>query len=263
MVNGRAVRTPQTELVPGDRLAVVPAATPVTLQRVGSQRFEIRFEDESLLIVEKPPGLLTVPTQRNESANLLTLLERYLRPQGLLPECVHRLDRGVSGLLVFAKRAEIAERLRDQFADRKPDRMYLAFARGKVLSKEGTIRSFLATDEHLNRYSTSDESKGQLAITHYRVLRTWGDLASQIELRLETGRRNQIRVHLAEAGHPLWGDTRYGRSLPPHRYWPYQRVALHAARLGFDHPLTGSRLVFESRMPREFHEFVQKLDAHR
>jgi 23S rRNA pseudouridine1911/1915/1917 synthase len=259
LVNGRPVRQPRVQLDPGDRLSVRAQEAPVQLHCDQPVSFEVHYEDDDLIVVTKPAGLLTVPTSRNESTTLLGLLARRLSREGRKPHCVHRLDRGVSGLLVFAKHESIADRLRDQFAERKPERLYLAFVRGAMQSSSGTIRSYLATDERLNRFSTPDESIGQLAITHYRVLEVWSDFASKLELQLETGRRNQIRVHLAEAGHPLWGDARYGGRFMPHRYWPYQRVALHAARLGFQHPVTGRTMHFASRTPQEFTTFERRL----
>src|SRR5438552_11740188 len=113
--------------------------------------------------------------------------------------------------------------MRDQFAARKPQRRYLALVVGNVPSAQGTVRSHLATDKELNRYSTDDESAGELAVTHYRVLRSWPGV-TLVEVRLETGRRNQIRVHFAEMGHPVLGDRRYGAADAMHPGWPYRRL---------------------------------------
>ncbi|MCA9150850.1 MAG: hypothetical protein KDA92_16175 [Planctomycetales bacterium] len=143
--------------------------------------------------------------------------------------------------------------MRDQFAARKPQRRYVAIVWGKVMPLEGTFRSYLTTDDKtLDQYSTDEESAGQLAVTHYRVM-THLPEATVVEVALETGRRNQIRVHFAEAGYPLLGDTRYGRDYVGNpRLWPHARIALHAQALGFDHPVTGQPLQFQSRLPREF-----------
>jgi len=169
---------------------------------------------------------------------------------------VHRLDRDVSGLLVVALSLEIAEKLRDQFAERKPQRRYEALVAGSMELDSGTFRSFLATDEHLNRHSVPTADQGELAITHYKVLQRFPD-ATQVSVTLETGRRNQIRVHFSEQGHPVLGETRYRRDEAKHAKWPWKRLALHACELGFRHPRTGRELNFNSRLPPEFNQFMR------
>src|SRR5262249_52015609 len=145
---------------------------------------------------------------------------------------VHRLDRGVSGLLVFGKTPEIVRQLKDQFAASKPEREYVAIVAGQMRQQHGTFESLLATDKDLTRFSTDDETIGQLAITTFRVVKMLG-AATLVQVRLETGRRNQIRVHFAEAGHPVLGDPRYEPERAAHRRWPHKRLALHARLLGF------------------------------
>lgn len=219
--------------------------------------FELLFEDRSLLIVNKPADLLTVPTPRGESDTLLSRVSEYCRRTGSRRAWpVHRLDRGVSGLLAFGKSAEVAQQIRDQFAMHKPEREYLAIVAGRVEERKGTIESFLATDKALNRYSTDDEEIGQLAITHYEVADYLKD-ATLVRVWLETGRRNQIRVHFSEAGHPVLGDPRYSIDLARHPLWRYRRIALHARRLGLEHPVTGKPLRFESALPAEMEWFTK------
>lgn len=219
--------------------------------------FELLFEDRSLLIVNKPADLLTVPTPRGESDTLLSRVSEYCRRTGSRRAWpVHRLDRGVSGLLAFGKSAEVAQQIRDQFAMHKPEREYLAIVAGRVEERKGTIESFLATDKALNRYSTDDEEIGQLAITHYEVADYLKD-ATLVRVWLETGRRNQIRVHFSEAGHPVLGDPRYSIDLARHPLWRYRRIALHARRLGLEHPVTGKPLRFESALPAEMEWFAK------
>jgi 23S rRNA pseudouridine1911/1915/1917 synthase len=266
-LNGERILENWMRIRPGDRVRVryddrlryLPA------QRPRSHRgFAVIFEDRDCIVVDKSAEILTVPTRRGEPNTLVDLLGQYLRRsrQGHQAWTVHRLDRDVSGLLVFGKSEPSAAALRDQFAARKPDRRYLAIVAGKLSSDHGTFRSHLATDRDLNRYSTDDEQIGQLAITHYRVLQR-GDDATLVEVRLETGRRNQIRVHFAEHRHPLLGDPRYGGSASRHRQWPYRRVALHARTLGFQHPTTGRQLLFESRYPPEMVRFLLQADWNR
>jgi 23S rRNA pseudouridine1911/1915/1917 synthase len=147
--------------------------------------------------------------------------------------------------------------LKDQFAANKPEREYIALVAGRVQAEQGTFESLLATDKDLNRFSTDDESIGQLAITHYRVI-SRHEGATLVQVRLETGRRNQIRVHFAEAGHPVLGDPRYQAELARHPYWRHERLALHARLLGFDHPVTADPLRFESSLPAEFERFLKQ-----
>jgi 23S rRNA pseudouridine1911/1915/1917 synthase len=258
-INGALCKQPFQRLVPSDRVEVQfdprqryhPTAKPRA--NIG---FELIHEDRQLLVVNKPADLLTVPTPHGETNTLLDRVSEYCRRTGSRQAWpVHRLDRGVSGLLLFGKSAEVAQALRDQFALHKPEREYLAIVAGYVDDPKGTFESYLATDKGLNRYSTEDQSIGQLAITHYEVA-AHASGATLVRVWLETGRRNQIRVHFAEAGHPVLGDPRYEAELARHRYWRYRRIALHARRLGFEHPHTGKPMRFESALPIEMERFL-------
>ena len=150
-------------------------------------------------------------------------------------------------MLVFGKTREIAEELQSQFEARKPQREYAALVHGTV-KPEGRFESYLATSKSLQQYSTEDRENSQLAITHYKLERTING-ASYVRVRLETGRRNQIRVHFAEAGHPILGDPRYRPDLSSHPQWRVKRIALHAATLGFTHPVSGKPLSFHAPLP--------------
>jgi 23S rRNA pseudouridine1911/1915/1917 synthase len=260
-VNGAVCQSPGQRVEAGDK---------VTLKYDPHQRyhpknkprrnlgFELVFEDRYLLVVVKPAELLTVPTRRGETNTLLHKVSEYVRhvAGGRQAFTAHRLDRGVSGLLVLGKTLEISRAIRDQFALHKPEREYVAIVAGRLEQQEGTFESLLATDRDLNRFSTDDEDIGQLAITHFRVLKRLRD-ATQVQVWLETGRRNQIRVHFAEAGHPVLGDPRYKAALATHRLWAYKRLALHARTLGFEHPITGQPLRFVSPLPTEMERFLR------
>jgi 23S rRNA pseudouridine1911/1915/1917 synthase len=224
--------------------------------------FAIVFEDTHLIVVDKPAELLSVPTRRQERNTLQHKVEAYVRhvAKGRGAFSVHRLDRGVSGLLVFGKSQQIVRQLKDQFAASKPEREYVAIVAGHMKRKQGTFESLLATDKDLNRFSTEDESIGQLAITHYRVVAHLDD-ATLVQVRLETGRRNQIRVHFAEAGHPVLGDPRYQADLSQHPRWPYKRLALHARLLGFTHPVTGQPLRLQCPLPEEMERFLKRREG--
>jgi 23S rRNA pseudouridine1911/1915/1917 synthase len=220
--------------------------------------FKISFEDEHLIVVDKPAALLTVPTPYREKNTLIDKITAYLKHDDRRREAFvcHRLDRGVSGLLVFGKSLALSMQMRDQFELRKPQREYIAIVRGVLPSHEGTFRSYLATDGNLNRFSTDDAEDGQLAITHFRTIATLDD-ATLVQIWLETGRRNQIRVHFAEQGHPVLGDPRYQSHLAEHPRWTSRRIGLHARSLGFTHPVTGEAYRFESELPREFVDFIR------
>jgi 23S rRNA pseudouridine1911/1915/1917 synthase len=260
--NGATVTQPGERLVAGDRVELQYDAkqryhpTPKPRKDLG---FAIVFEDKHLIVVDKPAELLTVPTRREETNTLQHKVDAYVRHvgKGRGAFAVHRLDRGVSGLLVFGKTQEIVRQLKDQFAASKPEREYVAIVAGRMKQRQGTFESLLATNKDLKRFSTDDESIGQLAITHYRVVADLGG-ATLVQVRLETGRRNQIRVHFAEAGHPVLGDPRYEPELAQNPRWPHQRLALHARLLGFEHPITGHSLRLESPLPVEMQQFLTR-----
>jgi 23S rRNA pseudouridine1911/1915/1917 synthase len=260
-LNGHLATQPEERLKEGDRVELRFDPKQRYHERNKPRRnlgFEVVFEDKHLIVVEKPAELLTVPTRRQERNTLVGKVEAYVRHVGggRGAFTVHRLDRGVSGLLVFGKSQEVMRQLKDQFAASKPEREYVAIVAGRLSPKEGTFQSLLATDKDLNRFSTDDEAIGQVAITHFRVVAHLED-ATLVQVRLETGRRNQIRVHFAEAGHPVLGDERYRADLSAHPRWPHKRLALHARLLGFTHPFTQQPLRFESPLPRELAEFLK------
>jgi 23S rRNA pseudouridine1911/1915/1917 synthase len=181
--------------------------------------YRLLFEDQHIIVVNKAAHVLTVPTPGGKGKTLIDAVQRALdrapqrgaissRGKSRQLHVVHRLDLGVSGVLVIAKTPDAAERIRRQFASHKPERVYIAIVSGEMQSKRGTFRSHLATDMMLNRYSTRKAGKGELAITHFEVMRAARG-ATAVRVRLETGKRNQIRVHFAEAGHPVLGDPRY------------------------------------------------------
>jgi 23S rRNA pseudouridine1911/1915/1917 synthase len=259
-IGGAICTQPGQRLVAGDRVEVRYDPhqryhpQPRARRNLG---FEIVFEDKQLIVVNKPAELLTVPTVRKETNTLQHKVAEYVKhvSKGRDALTVHRLDRGVSGLLVLAKSQEIVRQLKDQFAASKPEREYIAIVAGHMEQPVGTFESLLATDKDLNRFSTEDEEIGQLAITHFRVIAKLQN-TTLVQVRLETGRRNQIRVHFAEAGHPVLGDTRYQPELAAHAHWPHRRLALHARLLGFEHPVTGEPLRFEAPLPDEMERFV-------
>jgi 23S rRNA pseudouridine1911/1915/1917 synthase len=256
-VNGEPCRRPGLTVRPGDvvevRLDPHTRYSPRPPCSTGGA-FRVVFEDPHLLVVDKKAGVLTVPTDLHEPDTLVHAIGSYLGGPGRPPrrvEVVHRLDRVVSGLLVFARSPDVARGLVEQFADRKPDREYVAVVAGRLEPDEGVFEGRIATGRDLRRYVTDDPDEGEVAVTRYRVERHLPG-ATRVRIRLETGRRNQIRVQFAEAGHPVIGDLHYAPELARHPAWRLRRIALHAAVLGFQHPVTGEALRFESRPPRCF-----------
>ncbi len=263
--NGKVITQSHIHFAPGDQIEidhVPPSANPsVGRTKATKVRFCVIHDDPYLIVVNKPAGILTVPSPQRERNTLKSQIDKWLlKNGGEGPSiCVQRLDRGVSGVLVFAKDQETGGLLREQFAKRKPSRKYAAIVAGCPAAHSGTFESYLTTDSvTLGRYSVQNPDEGQLAITHYQVREQWGDV-SLCEVTLETGRRNQIRVHFAEAGHPVLGDPRYEVERAKHPQWPHKRIALHAEQLGFRHPRGGKRLEFTIPWPQEFRDLRRRL----
>jgi 23S rRNA pseudouridine1911/1915/1917 synthase len=224
-----------------------------------SRAFTLVFRDDDIVVVDKAPGVLTVPTARRERFTLVDEVSRLLsRGPRITREAqvVHRLDRETSGLVVFAVHRAARDRLVQAWSSH--ERLYTALVDGIVADDDGEIVSRLVTDRRtLQRRSLArdeDISQGESAVTHFVVDQRLDD-ASMLSVRLLTGRRNQIRVHLAEQGHAVLGDDRYGGA-GRHRRWDDRRLALHARQLGFAHPRTGEPLHFDTGMPAVFARFV-------
>ena len=207
----------------------------------------ILHEDDDILVVLKSHGLLTVATEREKETTVQAYLNAYLKEKrGERVHVVHRLDRETSGVLLFAKHFEAREALKDQFAEHDVDRMYVAIVEGTLDPPSGTIRSHLRERRDLRMESVDAHPDAKLAVTHYRTIES-NDRWSMLEVTLETGRKNQIRAHLSEAGHPVVGDRMYGSTVNP-----LGRLGLHAKLLGFDHPTTRKHMVFTAPVPKVF-----------
>jgi 23S rRNA pseudouridine1911/1915/1917 synthase len=236
-VDGRVMR---------DGRAAVGAAARITLGHHGAVPFPpalgLVHEDADLLVIDKPPGLLTIATPHERERTAYRLLWDYL--QALQPPrrpfIVHRLDRETSGLLVFAKSPRVKRHLQAQFEARDVERIYVAVVEGRVREEQGTLESRLTQDRGLRVRSGP---RGKPAVTRYRVRERRPD-RTVLELSLGTGRRHQIRVQLADLGHPIVGDPAHGA-----RSGRRGRLCLHASRLGFVHPRSGERRHFESAAP--------------
>jgi tRNA pseudouridine32 synthase/23S rRNA pseudouridine746 synthase/23S rRNA pseudouridine1911/1915/1917 synthase len=213
---------------------------------------EVVFEDRDLIVVEKPAGLLTMSPHRDQPNTVERILTGYLRkgnPRSRLRAyVVHRLDRDTSGLLVFAKSDRVQQQLKDHWRD--TDKRYFAVVHGHLEKSNGTISGYLAEDRDQFVHVTKSAIEGKWAETEYAVLKET-QRYSALAVTLHTGRKNQIRVHFAHIGHPVVGDPKYG-----HKERHGGRMALHATHLEFDHPYSGRRMVFDSRVPEELLRLV-------
>lgn len=229
----------------------------------------IAFEDEHLIVVDKPAGLVVHPAAGNADGTLVNALLHHCagRLSGIggvaRPGIVHRIDKGTSGLIVAAKTDKAHTGLAKQFADHSIDRVYNAVVNKIVMDSEGRIEANLArSSRNRQKMEVVEAGRGKHAITHFRRLETLND-ATLIECRLETGRTHQVRVHMAHIGHALLGDPFYGRANRAHRpileNLDFRRQALHAKRLGFTHPVTSEALAFESELPVDIQELLRAL----
>ena len=212
----------------------------------------VLHEDRDILVVDKPPGLLTMGSERNKMRTAYYVLTDYVRKGNPKSRnrvfIVHRLDRETSGILVFAKSESAKQSLQRNWENTQ--KTYAAAVHGRVKKTADTITSYLAENAAHAVYSTLDVQKGKLASTAYKVLKSSDDF-SLLEVDLQTGRKHQIRVHLADAGYPVVGDTKYGRRDSAHK-----RLALHAVSLSFAHPYSGRPVSFETRVPGYFEWLV-------
>lgn len=270
---GAPVRDPAVKAVPGGDYEVsVPRPRPAH-NEPQDIALEIAYEDEHLLVVDKPAGMVVHPAAGNFDGTLVNALLHHCagRLSGIggvaRPGIVHRIDKDTSGLLVVAKTDVAHEGLAAQFARHSIERLYLAITAGVPVPGAGTIDAPLARSS-ANRKKIAvvkakeDGGRGKRAVTHYRIVERLDD-AALTECRLETGRTHQVRVHMASIGHPLLGDPVYGRAGPQHREilkrLDFHRQALHAAALGFVHPVSKHNLSFKSALPSDIQELFGAL----
>ena len=223
---------------------------------------EIVHDDNELIVVNKPAGLLTVPLERKSDApSAYEYIEQHLRPRGKRrPMVVHRIDRDTSGLVVFAKSARAQQALREQFQRHEPERVYWAIVYGHPQPAQGTWRDDLVWDPEalIQRRAHPSDPRRKEAVSHYRVIETFPG-ASLVEIRLETGKRNQIRIQARIRGHTLVGERRYVDGPDANRAIAFRRQALHAYRLSFRHPGDGRPLTFEAPLPEDLADLLARL----
>ena len=266
---GVQVRDPAAKAQPGRSYEVrVPEPKPAH-NEAQDIALEIVFEDEHLLVVDKPAGMVVHPAAGNLDGTLVNALLHHCagRLSGIggvaRPGIVHRIDKGTSGLLAVAKTDVAHEGLSAQFARHSIERRYLAVVAGLPNPPSGSVDAPLArSSANRQKMAIVAQGRGKRAVTHYRLLTPLRE-AALVECRLETGRTHQVRVHMTSLGHPLLGDPAYGRSRIAHRellnQLDFKRQALHAAGLGFVHPVTRQSLSFESALPSDMQELFSAL----
>jgi 23S rRNA pseudouridine1911/1915/1917 synthase len=260
-----AVAQASSRLAGGDSVCVW-ADRPGSARRrpdaVRADDLRILFEDDDLIVLDKPAGVLSVPLdQRDAAASIHEQVEDYLRPSGKRrPLVVHRIDRDTSGLVVFAKNLRAQRELKDQFRRREPKRVYRAVVYGRPEPDTGTWRDRLKWDERasIQKQTRPDDPKGIDAICEYRVVERFAG-TSLIEVRLHTGKRNQIRLQARLRGHTLVGEQRYVFGPAELRPIAFDRHALHAYRLTFRHPADGRMLQFEAPIPADLAALLRRL----
>jgi 23S rRNA pseudouridine1911/1915/1917 synthase len=253
------------KLVAGDRVRVWvdrPGTSRSGFRPRKAGELEILYEDEWLLVVNKPAGLLVVPLpQRDGTPTVYDQVQHHLRPRGKRrPLIVHRIDRDTSGLVVFAKDAGAQERLKEQFRRREPERVYQAIVYGHPSPSSGTWCDRLLWDRKslIQKQTHASDPRGREAISEYRVVERF-EAATLIEVRLVTGKRNQIRLQARLRGHTLVGEQRYIYGPDEIRTIDFPRQALHAWRLGFRHPDDGRELRFEAALPADMEALIRRL----
>ncbi len=244
-IDGKPVTQFDHTLMPGQRVEVswdriVPLQQP--------RQLNIVFEDNDLIVINKPSGLLTIATAKEKRKTAFSMLSNYVKKEN--PEnkifIIHRIDRETSGLLMFAKNEKVKRQIQKTWTTSISKRTYVGVVEGHVKKEEGTITSWLTESKAFKVYSSKKPELGQKAITHFKKIKG-NSTYSLLKINLETGRKHQIRVHMHDINHSIIGDKKYGASLNPIR-----RMGLHAQVLAFTHPTTGDPCHFETAIPQKF-----------
>lgn len=249
-VNGRITTQFDYQLKPGMKVSISKAKRDG--QQLVSRYVKLVYEDRHIVVIEKAEGILSMAAGHS-SLNVKSVLDDYFHKshQRCTAHVVHRLDRETSGLMIYAKDMDTEQILEHNWHDIVYDRRYVAVVSGEIEDDGGTIANWLKDNKAYVTYSSPVDNGGKYAITHFHVLARTTE-HSLVEYHLETGRKNQIRVHSADMGHPVCGDMKYGNGDDP-----LHRLCLHAYRLDFYHPITGSRMEFETPIPPAFNRLFK------
>lgn len=275
LVNEQQVK-PSYEVKRGDRVSVrLPRIEPAEQLIPRFMPLDLLYEDEHILVVNKAAGMVVHPGVGKEENTLVHGLLAHCRKLALQgapqrPGIVHRLDKDTSGVMVIAKSEQAYLSLIDQFKNREVHKQYLTLVHGSLVQASGTICASLGRHPTDRKKIAVVEGRGRVAITHWQVIKQWGDLAALLVITIETGRTHQIRVHLSHLNHPVLGDQVYGggkkrlRTVNPKELHDLllgiSRQMLHASRLSFCHPISGARLDMEAPLPDDFMYLVAGLD---
>ena len=249
LVNGAEVRQFNFLLAKDDIVSLSPYKVRKDGKRVS--KLKILYEDDELIAINKPAGLLSIATDKEKEETAYRLMMDYVQEANKKNRVfvVHRLDKETSGVLIFSKSEELKNALQDKWNDLVKLREYIAICEGKFDKKEGTRISYLLPTKTNLMFSSHKPNDGQKAITHYQVINE-NDTCSLLKVKIDTGRKNQIRVHMKDLGHNVVGDDKYGSNLNP-----INRLGLHARVLEFDHPLKNKHFKFIAETPKEFLDF--------
>jgi 23S rRNA pseudouridine1911/1915/1917 synthase len=254
-IDGKSVTQFDHGLRPGQRVEVRWDRKSPQQQPFG---LNIVYEDQELIIINKPSGLLTIATDKEKRKTAYAILSNYVKMAD--PEnkifIIHRLDRETSGLLMFAKNEKIKQQIQETWTTTIDQRSYIGVVEGEVQQQEGTIVSWLNESKAFIVYSSQNSQHGQRAVTHYKKIKS-NNAYSLLQINLETGRKHQIRVHMQDINHPIIGDSKYGSTQNPIR-----RMGLHAQVLAFTHPKTGELCRFETEVPRKFLQLFSSGPSH-
>jgi len=244
-VNGTPVRQFNHPVQPGDTVSVNFTRE---FQVFYNRRLKIVYEDDDLLVVNKGYGLLSMGNDKVKDGTAYSILKDYLKRKDPRNKIfiIHRLDRDTSGLMMFAKNEKAKEAMQHNWNNMVLNRKYVTVVEGDVEEPQGVVRSYLGETSQFEVFSTDDPSQGKLAVTRWTRLKE-GSEYSLLEVELDTGRKNQIRVHMKDIGHPISGDRKYGAEASP-----IHRLALHARTLRFIHPVTRREMMFETPVPSSF-----------
>lgn len=249
LVNGKIVTQFNHPLLPENQVEIRGNKVPESQQYKG---INIVFEDHYLIVIDKEAGILSIATDTEKRQTAYSLLSDHVKKHNPNNKIfvVHRLDRETSGLMIFAKNENVKNLLQETWVDTVEERTYLAMVQSPMKKPEGKIESYLHESKALIVYSSQNPNSGQKAITHYKTLKS-NTFYTLLQVNLETGRKNQIRVHLQEMGHPIIGDQKYGSKVSP-----INRLGLHAWVLAFAHPITKEAMRFETEIPKKFSRLV-------
>ena len=243
-VDGAPVSQFNFKLYPGDTVIISKTA----IRKKTRSNLPIIFENDEIIVINKPSGLLSIASDKEKGSTAYRMLTDYVQQKDKHNRIfvVHRLDEDTSGVLMVAKNVKIQQALQDNWNDLVSSRGYYAIVDGKMQEPSGTIKSYLKKNSQNMMYSSKKPGDGQFAVTHYKVMQETGDY-SLLDVHIDSGRKNQIRVHLGDLGHNVIGDDKYGNPTNP-----IKRLGLHAYELVIKHPFTGKVMKFTAPMPKEF-----------